>query len=255
MWWGWCIVTLRSTRLVHKLVQLLLTTKLDVNRQVHTKNLCSSIRLCPEVYMYIVRSLRKIGYYVHARILNTADFGVAHRRRRLYVIAIRKDSLARPFRWPDTESFPAAKLRALLDPPVPTDSAGRLPDNPRSKKLAVYAFNAARKKNVDPLRTPVSVDIDCSYTYQSYGVNTMNCLTAARGAAGGPWISTRGRRTTLNELVRCQGLKPSDVAWEHSGVSQTEMGRMLGNSMSVNVCIPVLREALWSAGLTSKLLS
>lgn len=167
------------------------------------------------------------------------------------MVAIRQDSLARAFEWPSVVT-PTPKLESILDPTSSKDLAGRLPSNPRSKKLCIDAFNAAKAKGINPLRTPVSVDIDCSMAYKTYSVNAMGCLTATRGSTGGPWISSRGRRTTINELFRAQGVDPSMVSHKEAGISDREMGRMLGNSMSVNVCARVIASALWSAGLSSK---
>ena len=204
-----------------------------------------------QVFEGIATAFRKLGYHTYAKVLNAADYGIAHNRCRIFLVAIRKDSLARPFEWPE-KTVAKPKISDLLDPPTKDDRAGRLPKLPRSKMLCTEAFNAALEQGVNPLRSPVAVDIDCSKSYKSYGVASIACLTATRGASGGPWISTRGRRTTLNELFRIQGVDPTEVPYQAAGVSQREMGRMLGNSMSVNVCTRVIAEAFWAAGLSAQ---
>ena len=75
------------------------------------------------------------------------------------------------------------------------------------------------------------------------------CLTERRSASFGIWISSRGRRIQLDELFRLQGIDSRDVDWEGAGVWRSQMGSMLGNAMSLNVCERVLGNLLWSAGL------
>ena len=81
-------------------------------------------------------------------------------------------------------------------------------------------------------------------------------MTATRAKTRGWWVSVRGRRITLKELCRFQGLVSVDIPdWQQAGISENDLCHMLGNSMSLNVCERVLCAALWSAGLTSRKLA
>ena len=61
-------------------------------------------------------------------------------------------------------------------------------------------------------------------------INIARTLTRSRGAQGGPWVSSRGRRVTVDEMCRLQGFKVSDVPWEAAGITAKQIGAMLGSS-------------------------
>ena len=86
----------------------------------------------------------------------------------------------------------------------------------------------------------------------TYGIDKAKTITRTRGGDGGPWISTRGRLTTPAELMKLQGFTKEDVPWEAVGISQRQVGQLIGNAFCVNTIGSVLEEALWSAGLVMK---
>ena len=55
---------------------------------------------------WILVTLQELGYETHHKILNTAHFGIPHRRERLYIVAILKHRLKRPFVWPEPAPTP-----------------------------------------------------------------------------------------------------------------------------------------------------
>ena len=109
------------------------------------------------------------------------------------------------------------------------------------------------KDHINPLKVPVFNDVDCSLGFATSQVRMIPCLTAKRGSTCGIWVSTRGRRIDLEEMFRFQGINSADVDWKGAGVTASQMGRMLGNAMSLNVCERVLKNLLWSAGLIERL--
>ena len=72
------------------------------------------------------------------------------------------------------------------------------------------------------------------------------CLTRSRVGAGGHWVSSRSRLLTLEEMLALQGM-PADV--RRAGISDRQMGFMIGNSMSVNVLERLLVRLLPGVGL------
>ena len=198
----------------------------------------------------LVADLKSFGYIVKVALLNTKSYGVPQDRKRIYLVAIRRDSAHRVFHWPKPLGDPLP-MDHFLDPATPTDKAGRLPTADAAKKLVKQAYAKAWKKGVNPLEVPVFVDVDCSQRFSVSGIGEAKTITRGRGAAGGPWVSTRGRRTTIRELFRLQGYNPSDFRWKAAGVSKPQMGAMIGNAMSLTVSAPVIAEGLWAAGLVS----
>ena len=49
----------------------------------------------------IVNTLKKIGYNVYYKVLNSKDFGVPQNRERIYIVAFRKDLNSSDFKFPD----------------------------------------------------------------------------------------------------------------------------------------------------------
>jgi hypothetical protein len=124
-----------------------------------------------------------------------------------------------------------------------------MPPRATSKKLVDIACKAAVAAGVNPKTVPVAVDIDCSLRYGTYGINIARTLTRRRGGSGGPWITSRGRRTSVNELVKIQGFDPLEVPWEAAGISKAQIGQLLGNAVPVPMIGRVLAEAMYSAGV------
>ena len=67
------------------------------------------------MHRHVSRSLATLGYLVHYRILNSADYGAPQSRKRLFYVAVRP---GHAFRWP--EPVPSDKRRVLEDVLEPT---------------------------------------------------------------------------------------------------------------------------------------
>ena len=147
--------------------------------------------------------IKESGYNVHYKVMDSRNYGLPHARRRIFVVGIRKDCVTRgctAFEWPKPLKTPS--INVILDKLGPKDLPGGLPKSKAQRDRAVDAYKKCFANGVDPRTTTVSVDVDCSKQFSSYGVDEMKTLTRNRGGAGGPWISTRGRRTTLGELLK-----------------------------------------------------
>ena len=204
----------------------------------------------------ITNRLRQDGYLIKHRILNSKDHGVFQNRRRMYLVAVRKDKLKkdRKFSWPTVVPLkgplPLDRLTADDDPktPPPKSQSGGLP-----RRLLKRSIRECLAEDIDPAKTCVFTDILCTERLFTKRVRLLPRLTSRRGYCGGYWVSTRGRLTTTSELCRFQGLDPSLIDYESLGVSKRQMGAMLGNTMTLPVCGQVLRMLLYSAGLISEL--
>ena len=116
----------------------------------------------------------------------------------------------------------------------------------------VGACNKALADGINALKIPLAIDVDCTAKYAVYGVNIAKTLTKTRGGQGGPWISSRGRRTTTTELMKIQGFEDGEIRWEEAGLSAREVGKLLGNAVAVPVLGCILQEALYCAGIVDK---
>ena len=213
--------------------------------------LCTRKKFKP-VWKGTIKALRDCGYMVYKKVLNSKDFGVPQDRSRIYVVAILNDSLHTAFKWP-VRPCDVVKIDSILES-LPSDKAGRLPhrSHVRANSLAKSGCYKAMKEKVDPLKVPVLVDIDCSLKFACIGINIARTLTRGRGGSGGPWISTKGRRTTINELMQIQGFQPDSIKWKNAKVTERQMGQMLGNAMTLPVIGHILAKALNASGLVAK---
>ena len=135
-----------------------------------------------------------------------------------------------------------------MDPPTASDKPGRLPTRPAQRALVLEAYRRAYEDGHDPREVPVLVDVDCSPKYATVGINIAKTLTRSRGGTGGPWVSTRGRRTTLNEMQQIMGLLPGEVPRAEAGGSKRQFRMLLGNAVALPVLGRILSRALHSAG-------
>ena len=165
------------------------------------------------------------------------------------MVAIHTSSLKCTFTWPEPRT-PKVYLADILDDfNADTDRVGRMPPYQKQKWLMKDACAHVHKSGTDPLKVPVAIDVDCSFKYRVWGVNIAKTLTRTRGGQGGPWLTTRGRRTTSNELMRIMGFKSNEIPWKAAGLSKRQLGLMLGNAVPVPVLGCTLQEAMYSAGL------
>lgn len=204
-----------------------------------------------KIWAGLIKTLKGLGYKVYHRVLTTSDFGVAQDRKRVYMVGLK--DVVRPFKWP-VESKIKPTLEDILEPfNVSTDKRGRFPKKPKGgKELMKLACKEAMKIGVDPLKTPIAIDIDCSVGYRVWGKNSCKTLTKSRGQSGGPWISSRGRRLTLKELMKIQGFADGDIPWEQAGLTACQVSAMLGDAVSINVLAPVIAAVLYSSGLVNE---
>lgn len=88
----------------------------------------------------------------------------------------------------------------------------------------------ARKKGFDPLKEAFIVDCDSTVSRSSQSHNCSPCITCGRG--NGHWVTNRGRRLLKEEMMRLQGMDPTQFT---VAVAENQLGKQLGNTMSVNV--------------------
>ena len=215
-------------------------------------------RLRP-VLVKLVRRLRKTGYKVHLKVLNTKEHGIPHDRRRLYMVA--SWQWERKFTWPKPVPLKYT-CDDIIKTRTQTDNPGRLPPRSdtisgRRRRLVVKtSFRFLLKQRIDPKVRKVFTDIGCS-TYRARpgsGLEVLPSMTATRAAGRDWWVSTRGSRITTAELFQFQGLEAKHwKMWKDTpGISAGRMRHMLGNSLSCNVAERVFGRALWCTGLVSE---
>ena len=114
------------------------------------------------------------------------------------------------------------------------------------ERLLTY-LASLRSKGHNPGKETWIIDIFGTRTHGMLGKSPG--LTRTRAAAGGHWITTRWRLMSIPEMLRLQGLSP---ALNCAGITDRQMGCMIGNAMSVNVLERLLVRLLPAVGLVSR---
>ena len=120
-------------------------------------------------------------------------------------------------------------LRDILDTSIrgPADAEAKL------GRVGQRNITWARQKfqPLDIKKLFVAIDVGASPSRPNAMRNCMPCLTASRGASGGPWISCLRRKLTIIELMKAQGFDPQELEWQEH-LTEAQLGMALGNAMS-----------------------
>lgn len=211
----------------------------------------------PDTFNIILRRLRSIchcAYVVSWRLLNTAEHGIPQNRERVYIIGIKKELLAQghpPFTWPNP--LPPRPLEDFLEDDVKhamkqeaTFKAAASPSTVKKLRQLLRKVRAAGGNPRSP-SCPYVFDLDAARPHAMKG--RCPCITRTRGA-NGFYLPSRGRRLTLGERLRLQGL-PMAYLQHRQGISDRQLGMMVGNAMSGSVLVRLFAKLLPACGLVS----
>jgi len=202
----------------------------------------------------ILRKLHCIGggaYDVSWRILHTDHYGVPQHRERVYIVGIKKDTAKGnpPFSWP-TPVSPKPLASLLKDDAkgaLQREIAFRARASPGTLKKLNMLLRKTRADGENPRSTlhPYVFDLDASKPHAMK--DRCPCITRARGGSGF-YLPSRGRRMTLAERLRLQAL-PMDYLKHRHGITDRQLGMMIGNAISGNVLAHLLMQLLPACGL------
>ena len=220
----------------------------------NVKNLASAH---VEVLSMIVTKLESFGYRVWWKVLNALDYGVPQNRERIFIVAVLKEygnADFADFKWP--EPMPRVKITSILDPLTEDERTAGSKLNNRKPPATQTVARANLKRGldelkscgvVDPSKVAVVMDIDSSKLHMMYDKSP--CLTCSRARSGGYWVSSRGRRFTMAEMLRLQGVEMN--LQQPDTVTDNQFGQIVGNGIPVPMLSCLLSELLqftsWTA--------
>jgi len=181
-----------------------------------------------------------------SKILDTKEQGIPHSRRRWYCVGIQKKFDDGSFEFPTAIECPSIE-KFLERRNTKMAAVGLPPKSATTSRGNVITWErrlAAKGRN--PVEEPFIVDCDSSAERSKAMDGVCPCITTSRGA--GHWVTNRGRRLQKTEMMRLQGMNPTKF---HVAVSDTQLGKQLGNTMSVNVLERLFVKLLPAAKLAS----
>ena len=142
-----------------------------------------------------------------AKVLNSKYHGTPHNRGRLYIVGrMHHGEQLERLSW--SEPIPVIPMKHFLDEPDPSCDLKSARPN-KSAKHAVSQVLASYKAmiaaGIHPFKSDCICDIDSSNI--NWQLDCSPCLTHARSR--GHWVSSRGRRQTINERLRLMGMNPN----------------------------------------------
>ena len=191
--------------------------------------------------------------------LDTAKHGLPQHRERVFIVGIRRRNSHREgraeFCWPRLVA--CRPLARLLDPlPVGSD-VGEAERNflatcsPGQKKRLLQAFLQVEAAGLDRHCDEVVVVVDVDGAKARWTCDVPPCLTRTRAALGF-YLPARGRRMTLAERFRLQGISLR-VLRCREGISDRQFGMIFGNAFCLNVLERLLVRMLMGLRLTAAL--
>ena len=194
-------------------------------------------------FRVIMDSLEGLNYTIYHKVLNTKHYGIPQNRERLFIIGFRE---SHEFDWPEPVELKET-IEDFLETNVDkrfyltNDQIKKIKEyNKRHNKKIPFTFDTISKFIKNKIEWIADVRTDMGLRIRK---NRMSpCLTTSST----PIIKQRKiRRLTPLECLRLQGFPDSfhnncvDV-----GVSDSQIYKQAGNSMTVNVMMALLNEIL-----------
>ena len=182
----------------------------------------------------VVRTLQDIGYNIYFKELNSKDYGVPQNRPRVFMIIIR-DDLNINFKFPE-----------------PVENRPRASDWFEKEVDDKYYIDPGDYGTLDreSFKPYLSKDFDTDYIHC---IKTKYGSTNKEGKVDPQTqqhliIDHKGIRClTVEELMRFQGFRPEDAKiLLENGFTRTDIGKLVGNSITVDVLEALFREFILS---------
>lgn len=201
-----------------------------------------------EDILHILSSLQKKLYYVDWKILDSYIHGqVPATRKRVYIVAVRKDRLKAKWSWP-SELKPVG-LKSVLTQNQPKVDLNTLSNTNLQNLLACY--DRLKNKGIKNVKQqPYIFDLGGSASF-GLSISYDKFPTITRSHANTLWVCSEHRWATPDEVLRAQGIKRGDVTCP-AEVPRKKLYEMAGNSFTLTVVERLLRSLLPAIGVIAE---
>jgi DNA (cytosine-5)-methyltransferase 1 len=155
-------------------------------------------------------SLKEYGYTLKWKLMNTRDYGIPQNRERIYMVGIKNDD----FEWP--KKVEMDDLRNYVD----------------EEDNSIFLSN---KKNINKISKDV-IFIDKHFCRQNDTYPNASKWCPCINTQNGLWCVIKNRYANVKERLNLQGFFGIFI----QDVSDTQLNKQIGNSMSVNVVKAIL---------------
>lgn len=168
----------------------------------------------------VMETLRSLGYLVDYQVLNALDFGLPHKRERIFIVGFKKPCV---FDWPPG-NIPMKPLSEVLERKVPEK---------------FYASDHIRNKRWSRMEPTDETTI--WHENKSGHISAYPYSCALRAGASYNYLLVNGeRRLMLREMLRLQGF-PDDYKIV---CSDSQIRKQAGNSLPVPVATAVIKKVI-----------
>lgn len=158
----------------------------------------------------ILFELKKLRMYkIYWKLLNTKDYGIPQNRERIFILGFHKDYTKKPFEWPKPK--PMKNIHTFIDKnsKKKDELSEYYKESVASSKGVFVDLGFIRRHNPNSYQT---------YAPTLMAINYLWCVPMHRYATIREKLSLQGFRKTFKQVV-----------------SDTQLSRQIGNSISVNV--------------------
>lgn len=170
-----------------------------------------------KTFKIILDCLNKLKIYnIYHKVLNTKDYGIPQNRERIFIVGIRKEVQKREFNFPKKKKM--KKIESFIDN-----------KNNEKEKPYNYVKNKIKKINDVCFLDLCFIKTNNFENYKEYSPS----LTTYKSL----YCLPKKRYASVKEKLKLQGF-PTNFK---QVISDTQMSKQIGNSMSVNVLIEIFK--------------
>lgn len=189
----------------------------------------------------VVKTLEKLNYNVHYKVLNSSHFGLPQNRERIFIVCFRRDLLVNNYQFPKQKNKKTSLFGILENSP----ENAKIIDRPDTVFTKTFNPQINLLGEIDLPNKPIQIGYvnkggQGERIYSPYGhAITLSAYGGGAGAKTGLYyINEEIRKLSPRECARLQGFPDSFKI----NPLLTQSYKQFGNSVAVNVLKAIIKE-------------